>query len=571
MKKRKRLLIVAVILVLSMLFTACGEKEADGTDAGKNITTEESKTAEDSKTTDEESDINKTEPVLKEKLTLKILMYQGSNPDAVPSSDDPVYQELERLTNVHLDIEVLPYDNAEERFTAAMAAKERFDIVAIKNEGEPFDMYGMEGSFIPLQDLIEQHAPNIKKAFDDPRSGEILPFTQNVWSEMTASDGNIYSVPILDSTNTVGSVFAVREDWLKTLNLKAPETIDELYNVLKAFRKNDPNGNNQEDEIPFGFQGGPFLRVMPFINAFGAHISLYVDETDDTIKYGPVEQSWKEGMAFLNKLYKEELIDNEFRPGESKERWASMVSANRLGMMYVWPMSGICKANNELVKIDESYAFVPMLPLKGADGKRFKDTSTAGSLVVPGAAAITSFNNYPVETIKYLDFLYSEEGIKLATYGVDGVHYNIVDGKPVYSDLIMKNPDGLDPSSAAAIEGAGLVLPTIIRWDCSIQLMKEYPEVVDAWDLYKETGIVEAPLPKLHFKEDELEKGKAIMDEIQKYVGSGYVGDKISAFITGEESLDKYDDFVAQIKKMGLDEALRIYNEAYKRYKGYAK
>ena len=563
MKIKKIILIIAPILIFSMFFGACVSNKIG--DTSTNISTKDKEDGNDDTKTSE------NEPVLKEKLTLKILMHQGFNPEYVPSSDQPVFQELERLTNVHLDIEILPYDDPGERLAAAVAAREQFDMVAIKDEGEPFDTYGMEGYFIPLQSLISEHAPNIKKVFDDPLTGDILPYTQDVWSEMTATDGNIYSLPSITSSNAIGAVFAIREDWLKTLNLEIPETVEELYSVLKAFRKNDPNGNNMEDEIPYSFQTGSYYRALPIINGFGAHISLYLDKTDDTIKFGPIEQSWKEGIAFLNKLHKEQLLDNGFQLGGNNERWSALVSANLLGMTFGWPLSGICGANIELSKIDESYAFVPMQPLKAPDGKRFKDTNTAGRIVVPGLAAITSFNEYPTETMKFLDFLYSEEGTRLTNYGVESLHYNMVDGKPIYTDLIMKHPDGLDPETATSIEGAGLDLPTIFRWDSSFQLMTAFPEVIQTWKLYREPGLVEAPLPRLHFKDDEIERGPDIMAEIQAYIGQGYQDETITTFILGDESIDRFDDFVEQIKRMGLDEALRIYNEAYRRYKSYER
>ncbi len=563
MKRKKLLLFITIMLAISMMFTACVQKlQPDETDPGGTI---------DTSTTSDKGSGNDIMPIVKDKLTLKVLMYQGSNPDIIPSGDDPIYKELERLTNIALDIDILPWDDPITRLTAALAAEEYFDIISLATESETFDTFGMEGALIPLRDLIEEHALNMKRAFDNSLEGDVLPYSQNVWSEISASDGNIYYVPTLDSTNSIGEIYAIRDDWLKALNLELPETTDDFYNVLKAFRTNDLNGNNQEDEIPFGFQGGHFTRVASFINGFDAHLSLYVDDADDTIKFGPVEEAWKEGMAYLNMLYKEQLIDNEFRPGESKTRWQSLISANRLGMMHCWPMSGICAANNELKKIDESYGFVPILPLKSSSGKRYSDTSSSGSTVVPGAAAITSWSRYPTEVIKLLDFLYSEEGIILSTYGVESLHYNMVNGNPVFTDLIMDHPEGIDPQSASKLERASIGFSTIHRWDSSIQLMRDFPEVIDAWKLYREPGIVEAPLPKLHFREDELEKGPAIMNEILAYIGKGYVGDKLTAFIVGLEPLDKYDDFVAQIKGMGLEEALRIYNDAYARYKSFSK
>lgn len=552
MKKKKFMWLVSSALSLCVLVTACGT-QTSGTPADNSksvVSTEASST-----------NAGEPGPVLKEKITLKILT--SADADYEIGNDMPVIQELEKLTNVHLDFELLPVENAAERFTSAMAAKEQYDIVTWSKIAD-INKYGQEGYFIPLQDLVKQNAPNIQKAFEDPLTKEKLPYKMNIKAELTAPDGNLYNIPVITAGSAIGRVYAIREDWLNKLNLKMPETVDELYIALKAFKENDPNGNGKNDEIPLMVQDGGTYYLMTMVNFYGAHQSLYLDKADDTIKYGLTEPEWKDGISFLNKLYKEGIFDKEFETSDS-DRWKKLVSNNQVGMMYVWPAGGIGASNNELKKIDASYRYVPMAPVKAPNGARFKDTSTAGSIISP-RTSITATNKYPVETIKYLDFLFSDKGTELSSYGILGKHFSKVNEKYVISENILNNPDGLDAETARLKDGVCFqCLPYIQGWDPDMQVMaKTSPSTVDAWTLYREPGMVEAPMPSLNFTDEENKELKTISDMYT------YAGAHITPFITGKESLDKVDDYTAQVKKMGGDVMCKVYNQAYARYKKLA-
>lgn len=551
MKYGKILCIVSYVLILTISYSSCDT-------VNSNISAEEYTNRELSIPSVSKVNAEEIKPLLNEKIILKMLCQGSQN----LNNNMPVLQQLEKLTNVHLEFEILPANTEQrrEKFAALMAAREPYDIVTYQN-GQEIAKYGMEGIFIALNDLIKEYAPNINKKLEDPFGNEPIPYEVDCLAELTASDGNIYNIPLISPANAIGAVWSIRKDWLDRLGLEVPDTTDELYEVLKAFKNNDPNGNGLTDEIPYGTTGAGTLvyGLLPLINGFGAHITMYVDKDDDTIKYGPIESVWKDGMAFLKKLYQEGLIDPEWTEG-SVDGWEAQISTNRLGMMYAWPISGIGGANNELRKIDRNYRYIAIPPFKAPSGERFKDTSTAGLIVVP-RTAVTAANKYPVETIKYLDFMFSDGGNRILRYGVENIHYDKVDGKPKIKDHLLSNTTGLAEKDGIDIAP----LPYISLWDKADQYKASDPDFVpeeDAHYIYRKPGMVEAPMPVLHFKESEQEKGPIAFKAINSFSYSKWV-----SFITGEEPLDKYDDYVAQINELGIDEVLRTYNAAYERYK----
>jgi len=555
---RKRLLtIISIGLILSLLLISVGCSSS-----GKTGTSGQKPDSSQTTTTDSEPSKPSTY-ITDKKITLTMLTGEWAGIQV--GNDMPVYQELERRTNIHLEFQLLPLTNPLEKFNLIMASNDLPDIVGWSNT-EAILKYAKQGAFIPLQDLIKEHAPNIVKALDNPLPGEPLPYKLNIWAELTADDGNIYTVPCITSSNAIGAVYAIRTDWLEKLNLKVPETAEELYNVLKAFKEQDPNGNGEADEIPFiSGQGGKTNTILPVINAFDAHMGLYVDENTNTIKYGPIEENYKEGLAFLNKLYKEGLLEQDYLTA-TRDQWLARATGNQAGFMFVWPASGIGVATNGLKKLNEEYRFEPMAPLKSKSGKQYKDTATAGNYLVY-RNCITVSNKYPVETMKLFDYCFSEEGLRLAMYGIEGVHYTMVNGKPVYTDLILNNPEGLDPELARIKDGIfWTCLPYQIGWDCNFQAMQNSPWVTKSWELYREPGMVEAPMPALKFTDEEFSRRSQIITEIDTYKDP-----MIDKFIMGVEPLEKFDEFVENIKKAGLDELLKIQNDAYKRYLEFAK
>ncbi|GFZ82665.1 hypothetical protein GCM10008018_30640 [Paenibacillus marchantiophytorum] len=137
-----------------------------------------------------------------------------------------------------------------------IASGEYPDIVSGKIDG--FNKYGQSGAFIPLNEPIAKWAPNIKKnLIDNPEAK----------SQTIAFDGNHYSVPMLSAMRTSEGML-VRKDWLDRLGLPMPETIDDWYTMLKAFKEKDANGNgDSNDEVPFSSVGTPDTYYLNFADA----------------------------------------------------------------------------------------------------------------------------------------------------------------------------------------------------------------------------------------------------------------------------------------------------------------
>ena len=186
-------------------------------------------------------------PIVDEPLELTVHMHwaraQGYGPGGDTSKIYPVEEVARKQTNIHLIDKTSgrnTTDNAE-AMNLLLATGDLPDIVGGANIRQPVNEYGPQGAFVPLNDLVAEHAPNIQAWFDEH---------PEIWDAISAYDGNVYYIPYLPDGKYARAWF-VRQDWLDTLGLERPDNVDELYEVLVAFRDQDPNGNGVKDEIPF--------------------------------------------------------------------------------------------------------------------------------------------------------------------------------------------------------------------------------------------------------------------------------------------------------------------------------
>ncbi|MDQ2624818.1 MAG: extracellular solute-binding protein, partial [Actinomycetota bacterium] len=184
-------------------------------------------------------------PLVEETVTLR---FSGQKAPLAPDYETmDLVQQWKTDTNVDITWENLPDSSYQEKKNLILAGGELPD--AFYNTGfTPGDIitYGTNGTLIPLEDLIEKYAPNLKAIFEK---------RPELKATITASDGHIYTLPRAEELG-IGAIpffLSINKAWLDKLGLPVPSTIEEFEATLRAFKEQDPNGNGKADEIPFSF------------------------------------------------------------------------------------------------------------------------------------------------------------------------------------------------------------------------------------------------------------------------------------------------------------------------------
>ncbi|MGO4373619.1 extracellular solute-binding protein [Paenibacillus sp. MCAF20] len=397
---------------------------------------------------------------------------------------------------------------------------------------------GTAGQLIPLENLIDDYAPNFKGLMDQ---------YPEIRSAITTPEGHIYALP---AVVTLGAARTdkkwINQAWLKQLNLKEPETTEDLYNVLVAFRDKDPNGNGKQDEIPMTARAssGPGLGlpvVSMMSGSFGLDLQLgyNINLENNKVDIWMGSERNKELLIYLNKLYNEKLLDPEVFSHKEAQYLAKQASGTA-GFFFD-------QTNNPFLEIADQYTGIA--PPEGPHGDRLQSQGAP----VPrdfGAFAITSVNKNPEATLRWVDYFYGEEGSTLLRFGREGEHYELKDGIPYYKEEFLKSGNQAKITPYAGGGAPHLISDKVASYINPLQVQEAQSKL----DPFMPEIRYAAPM----FDEETARKVDVLRNDIDKYYE-----EQSTKFIAGSLSFDKWDEFQATLQKMNIDELEKLYQDAY--------
>ena len=487
-----------------------------------------------------------------EKVTLTVLTTENSYSAASLTDYLPVWQKLEEITGVHIEFEVYPSDSYETIVSTRLGAGVDLpDIIDLSCSNSEAYQYGVDGLLIPLNDLLDQYGENFKKTLEEKPALAGL---------MTGPDGTIYFLSSTRDEEMASGPFGwvIRKDWLDKLGLEEPVTLDDWYNVLKAFKEKDPNGNGIADEVPMTNYHG-LSYMMEWSGVWGLHLLQsggFYPDAEGKVQYEFIDDRALEMVKWLNKLYTEGLYDMETFTN-TRSQFTARMSGDISGAAIGWQettstWNGALKSSGVE---NAHWVLAPIPTLEGYDHL----TETAG--LANSLVGITKNCKNPEAAIKWLDYvMYSRDSARLMTLGIEGQTYNVVDGKEVMTDFITHNPDGLGPVEALRSLGGWQYFPFRLYSEYVTLLKMSDPEHVERAKAY-----IPFIVPKFEVgiaTEDEMDTISRKLIDINTYQEEMY-----TKFILGEEPLDNWGKFVDQIKGMGIDEVLTVYQAQYDRTK----
>jgi len=210
---------------------------------------------------------------------------------------------------------------------------------------------------------------------------------------------------------------------------------------------------------------------------------------------------------------------------------------------------------NSIKQTNSRVKFIAVEPPIGPSGKQMILKQQSKVRIEAGAISSKSKNKEAI--IRLYDYIYSEEGTRLMNWGIENVHYKMVNQKPEFTDLIMKDPDGKSPQIAMFSYGIARDWPRIIDKDSEDAMSS--PAVREVRKLYEK--FLGPAFPVVTFTNEEgnvdSSKGTAIRN---------YTMDGINKFIMGIEPISKFDEFAEKLYDMGIEEYISIHQSAYDRY-----
>ena len=502
-----------------------------------------------------------------------------------------IFKYIEKYFDVNLELEAVTSESMGERATQLLLSDDVYDLMWLGLGNSDAIKYGVDAGelldWTPY--LTEELMPNAMKAKAD---------YPDAFAASIAPDGKQYSMPYIRGAvydNNTGAFSAtirvnINQDWLKAVGKEMPTTLDEFLDVARAFKEQDP-GNVGEDLIPIIDNQD---KIKDFIwNSLGFYAAGGGQKygTSFAIKNEKVvlpayTSEAKLFMETLKTMYDEGLISRDyFTLDQTANR--GIVAEGRVG---IFGDSTLQPAENNW------QPWWAMSPLASSVNDLRVASVNFGYSIGTYAAADTK---YPELVAKITDFMYSDLGAMLYQTGpMKGTEEAEIEGcnpwwineeGTVVNDLVVSNPTytltngntafyyiagRFDNYQQYRYDYAGVEHAQTVKTIKDVITGREVPAPVTTDDIFKDdswdhrwrvsqTAAMEdyltfIRLPSVYLTSDQEEEVTDLKMAIEDYITQ-----ETPKFITGARSLDEFDAYQEELKKLGVERYIEIYTEAY--------
>ena len=557
MKNLKKILslLLAVLMVVGM-FAGCGGSDDD--------------TAQDTP-----ADTTPVDPTAPYEETVTLTSFFEIAAPIMSTFDPSQLEEYEMLKDMkeatNIEVEYLWYaadtaEDAETKKNTAIATGDIPDFMVVDSA---------QLALLAKSDLINKDLQGIWDTYASKTVKKITTAEGNAPLESAMYDGKLIAIPMVDSSIDSSSILWIRQDWLTAVGMEAPTTLEELYEVMKAFSEKDPDGNGVDDTVGMAmhkdFLSYGLSGAYAIFNGHNAYPTMWLDDGNGGLTYGSVQPEVKDALAYLAKMYEEGLISEDFSVKDdtgSIEQIAGNTAGIEFGALWnaIWPLNMTTDPNAEWIAC----------PIPGLTG-----IGTPGfSARITGYIVISAECEHPEAVLKLLNFWAwgmhdaDEETFKRYMVDSDGSgqsvsipqhHFMLKTWSPTrnldaYYHISEAIEKGMDTSVLTAEE-------RVVYWDGIVAYMNGDKSQSGNWltfgpensgmaaiDVYysnnqylinKFTGAQTATMAK---------KMTTIEDKVYEYY---------TKVIMGVESLDNWDAFVEEVNNLGLAQITTEVNEWY--------
>lgn len=460
-------------------------------------------------------------------------------------------QEMEKLTNVHINWTTVNTNEAQEKYGLMLVSGNYPDILC--GSHYPTGITGglKDGVFQDLTDAIPQYMPRYWEIIQsDPEFDKMTKLDDG--RRAAIYQANCYNYDRIEGENPwIGS--AIRKDWLEEQGLEVPVTIDDWHNVLTVFKE------KYGAYMTLNARGVNYAQ--DFVSAYGVLGGMYND--NGTVKFGPAEEGFKQYLQTMSQWYQEGLIDQNFT---SFSEWTDPNARFGKGEIGAGPIIGSNAGTTLLTDgytDEEDFYLETVKPavLNAGDTPQYGMNITAFSRY----ATISSKCKNLELALRYIDYHFDREIGDLNYYGIEGESYVKNGDTYEFTDVIRHDPNGVGASDKIAeyILKSSLYFGWY-NWAYAVPLVKSddpnAPDLNALQETWKVNTDLCLPANMTMTPEETTEYYTYYTDlETRAY-------EYIARAIMGQEDLDKFDDFVAELKNIGLDRCIEIQQAALDRY-----
>ncbi len=493
-----------------------------------------------------------TFPLTTEPVTLKVMAYVG----AVYPSDGfgavSCMKEYEKMTGVTIEWDNVPTGVFSNTLASYIAGDTLPDIIlkgSISNADA--NNWGSEGILVNLAPYLEENAPNFFALMNE---------YPTIKQAVTNANGEIFGLPqvvLAPAMRAPGKLY-VNNKALAAVGKEAPKTLDELYDVLKAIKTSDWNGNGEADEIPFISSASTMRKY--FYGSFGlrtrgAHYDVVdVDPETHELRIFAQHENFRKALEYLHKLYAEGLIYQEIFTDGFNNAPAQAASEQLSVFANTTPFA----VPSKFIADWEGVLWQPA----GPDGYAISSEIRSQLHSVNNFCITDACKNVEL-ALKWVDYFYSAEGSRFVLIGVENQDWETkADGTSYFTDAALATwTENMTEDNFKAQFGlwAGGRVPAAFTDNLFGAEYEPMPSKTASAMLEYASDVI---WPFFNWTEDENKVISTVQSDINKYINNSF-----AEIVSGEVELtdEWWNGFVKQIDDIGADKLLAVYEAAVQR------
>lgn len=502
----------------------------------------------------------KKEAVQKDPNVREFDIFAGISALSPDNSEKPVVQQMNEAMDVTINWNCISGDTLTEKKNLVLNSGQDMPDAFMGASLSDYEIItnGSNGIFIPLEDYInEETMPNLYQLTQE---------RPDLLATCTMPDGHIYTLPTISEmgftykdgkdyySGAIPQFMAINKEWLDAVGMDMPETIDELHDVLVAFKENDCNGNGDpNDEIPLSFEWNHWCANMTTLfSAFG-----FTDYNADhrAIKDGEVyfqaaTENYREAMKYFHEWYAEGLIDMEaFSQDDSQYIAKGSGEDARLGVFAWWEIPEVTGEHAD------EYEYLTFLSGEdGTLGVNLNEQGTTGH----DRFAVTSSCQNPELLLKWVDQCYDPIMSMQIIYGPIGEYFEEeTDENGVY---VEKPEAGGDLKAKTELWAPNRQLSSDFGtyYYMEERAQQRLDDLQNIW--FEKVDNFES-YPSVVYSLEEIDTINEYISDIKDYVSETSANWLINGGVDEE-----WDTYLKQLDSLGVNDVVAAWQSAYDRY-----
>ncbi|KGP77374.1 MULTISPECIES: extracellular solute-binding protein [unclassified Paenibacillus] len=446
---------------------------------------------------------------------------------------------------------IVPDANYNDKMNVTLASGDLPDV--LKVSAVQFEQLHEAGMLEDLTEVYDKYASDLVKEFMSAEDGAGLkPVTK---------DGKIYAMVSFPGSLDSSDMIWIRQDWLKKVGLEAPKSMQDVIQIAEAFTFEDPDGNGKDDT--YGIALNKDLPINAFLLGYHGYLETWMKDASGQVVNGTIQPEVKEGLRELQNLYQKGVLDPEFGVKDFTKMMED-VNAGKSGMFFLpqWAPFQV----SSMIKKDKNVDWLPY-PVQSIDDQPAK---TQNHLSLGGIFAVRKGYEHPEALIKLLNFqaekMFGESAkAERAAYlnGLTGLGFHNATVSNLPANKNVKAQDEVEQALKTG-DTSGLELEAKLFYD---DIMDYRNGNLDKWHMERIFGPESSQGVIKYYRDNDL----IVMNEFI-YAPTRTMNtkqatlDKLRAetflkIIYGNLSIDEFDSFVANWKKLGGDQITQEVNE----------